>query len=57
MKKGRVLCRNCGRPVAFTIDWRSLPDIYCYACEDFVTHQEEAREESLAVYRAAANRL
>ena len=56
MKKGVIFCKNCRKSVGFMLSWHVIPDVYCGACEDVVTHREEMREQSEKQYRAAVNR-
>jgi len=51
--KNWIACGNCRKFIGFRIGSEPMGSVYCLPCEDFVTHREEQREESLNTYRAA----
>lgn len=53
--KNPVQCGNCCKTIAFRLGSEPMGSVYCFSCEDFVTHREEQREKYLDHYRHAGN--
>lgn len=53
MSKSHIWCAHCKKPIGFVWGNPPLPDAFCYACEPSVTHQEEERQKSIAMYKRA----
>ena len=54
--KNPIQCGNCRNTVAFRLGSEPMGSVYCFACEDAVTHQQEMQEENEKAYRAAVSR-
>lgn len=54
--KNPIQCGSCRNTIAFRLGSEPMGSVYCFACEDAVTHQEEIREEYDKIYRTAARR-
>jgi hypothetical protein len=51
--KNPIQCGHCRNTIAFRLGSEPMGSVYCLACEDAVTHEEEIREENAKFYRAA----
>lgn len=49
--KNPIQCGNCRNTMGFRLGSEPMGSVYCFACEDFVTHREEQREKDDEVYR------